>query len=91
MDRAWVPEAKEVQDKTICWLVDGHNILGRKRRYCVGLFTQEKYNNWSALCKLARPAENRHPWKKAEVNYLKVFCFNRTTQKSTLANLQWML
>ena len=24
------------------------------------LLTQEKYNNWSVLCKLARPAENRH-------------------------------
>ena len=27
----------------------------------LGLFTQEKYNNWSVLCKLVRPAENRHP------------------------------
>ena len=26
-------------------------------------FTQEKYNNWSVLCKLVRPTENRHPWK----------------------------
>ena len=42
---AWVPEAKEVQDATICWQGDGHSILGRKRRYYVGLFTQEKYNN----------------------------------------------
>ena len=24
-------------------------------------FTQEKYNNWSVLCKLVRPAENCHP------------------------------
>ena len=40
---------------------DGHSILGRKRRYYVGLFTPEKYNNWSVLCKLVRPAENRHP------------------------------
>ena len=31
--RAWVPEAKEVQDATICWQDDGHSILGRKRRY----------------------------------------------------------
>ena len=61
--RAWVPEAKEVQDATICWQDDGHSILGRKGRYYVGLFTQEKYNNWSVLCKLVRPAENRHPWK----------------------------
>ena len=59
MGRAWVPEAKEVQDKTICWRGDGHNILGRKRCNYVGQFTQEKYNNWSGLCKLARPAENR--------------------------------
>ena len=50
MGRAWVPEAKEVQDATICWQGDGHSILGRKRRYYVGLFTQEKYNNWSVLC-----------------------------------------
>ena len=65
MGRAWVPEAKEVQDATICWQGDGHSILGRKRRNYVGLFTQEKYNNWSVLCKLARPAESCHPWKNA--------------------------
>ena len=59
--RAWVPEAKEVQDATICWQGDGHSILGRKIRYYVGLFTQEKYNNWSVLCKHVRPAENCHP------------------------------
>ena len=28
--RAWVPEAKEVQDATICWQGDGYSILGRK-------------------------------------------------------------
>ena len=39
----------------------GHSILGRKRRYYIGLFTQEKYNYWSVLCKLVRLAENRHP------------------------------
>ena len=61
--RAWVPEAKEVKDATICWQGDCHSILGRKRRYFVRLFTQEKYNNWSVLFKLIRPAENRHPWK----------------------------
>ena len=47
--------------QTICWQGDGHSILGCKRHYYVGLFTQEKYNNWSVLCKLVRPAENRHP------------------------------
>ena len=44
MGRAWVPEAKEVQDITICWQGDGHSVLGRKRRYYVGLSTQEKYS-----------------------------------------------
>ena len=38
MGKAWVPEAKEVQDTTICWQGDGHSLLGRKRRYSVGLF-----------------------------------------------------
>ena len=33
--RAWVPEAKELQDATICWQGDGYSILGRKRRYYV--------------------------------------------------------
>ena len=50
-DETWV------QDATICWQGDGHSILGRKRRY----YVEEKYNNWSVLCKLVRPAENRHP------------------------------
>ena len=54
------PRPKKL-DATICWQGDGHSILGRKRRYYVGLFTQEKYNNWSVLCKLVRPAENCHP------------------------------
>ena len=48
----WV-EAKEVQDIAICWQGDGHSILGCKRHYYVGLFTKEKHNNWSVLCKLS--------------------------------------
>ena len=59
MGRAWVPESKEVQNTTICWQGDGHSILGRKGRNYVGLFTKEKYNNWSVLCKLARPADEK--------------------------------
>ena len=46
--------------KTRCWQGDGHSILGCKRRYYVGFFTQEKYNNRSVLCKLAGPPENCH-------------------------------
>ena len=61
MDRAWVLEAKEVQDTTICRQGDGHSMFGRKMRYYVGHFTKEKYNNWTVLCKLAGPGENRHP------------------------------
>ena len=37
--------------------------LGRKKLY-IGLFTQDNYNNWSVLCKLAIPAEIRRPWKR---------------------------
>ena len=51
------------QDTTIYWQGDGHSILGRKRHYYVGRLTQEKYNNWSVLCKLVTTAENRHPCK----------------------------
>ena len=29
--RAWVPEAKEVQDATICWQGDGHSIFGTQK------------------------------------------------------------
>ena len=36
--KAWVPQAKEVQDATICWQGYGHSILGPKRRYYVGFF-----------------------------------------------------
>ena len=61
MGRACVPEAKEVKDTTISWQGDGHSILGRKGVICSPFFIQEKYNNWSVLCKLARLVENRHP------------------------------
>ena len=61
--RQWVgsgsPRPKKFKTQpSACKVMD---ILGRKRRYYVGLFTQEKCNNWSVLCKFAGPAENRHP------------------------------
>ena len=46
-------------DTTIWWQGDGQ-YFGMQKAYYVGLFTPKKYNNWSELCKLARPAENRH-------------------------------
>ena len=53
-------------------------------------FTQEKYNNWSALCKLVRPARTAiREKRRGELS--KVFCCNRTTRESTLAKLQLML
>ena len=86
MGRAWVPKAKEDQDVTICWKSDGHSILGRKRRYYVGLFTQETITGVYYANLLEPPSV-----KNAEVNSLKVFCCNITTRESTLAKLQWML
>ena len=65
MGRAWVHEAKEVQDETICWQGDGHSILGRKRRYYVGLTTQEKYNKLEyTMQNVFRPAEKPPSVKK---------------------------
>ena len=64
LSRQWVGPGSPRPKKFICWQGDGHSILGRKRRYYVGLFTQEKYNNWSVLSKLVRPAENRHLEKR---------------------------
>ena len=65
--RQWVgpgsPRPKKFKTQPSAGKVMAKVILGRKRRYYVGLFTQEKYNNWSVLCKLVRPVENRHPWK----------------------------
>ena len=46
MGRAWNPEAKKVQDTTVCWQGDGHSMLGHKWRYYVGLLNKEQYNNW---------------------------------------------
>ena len=59
--RQWVgpgSETKEVQNATLCWQGDGNCILGRTRRYYVGLSSKEKYNNRCVLCKFARPIEN---------------------------------
>ena len=39
--------------------------LDTKGVIMLDFFTQDKYNNWSVLCQLARPAENRHPRKTA--------------------------
>ena len=63
MGRAWGSEAKEVQDTTICWqgTCNDHSVWDAKGVIMLDFFTHENYNNWSVLCKLARPAENRDP------------------------------
>ena len=86
MGRAWVPKAKEVQDATICWQGDGHSILGCKRRYYVGLFTQEKsitgvyYANLLDQLRTAIREKRRGKLSKGVL-----------LRESTLAKLQWML
>ena len=63
LSRQWVGPGSPRPKKytTICRQGEGQSILARKRRYYVGLFNQEKYNSLDVLCKLARPAEIRHP------------------------------
>ena len=64
--RQWVgpgfqrPKKFKIQPSAGKVMPVGHSILVRSGRYYVGLFTQKKYNNWSVLCKLSRPAENRY-------------------------------
>ena len=89
--RAWVPEAKEIQDATICWQGDGHSILGRKRRYFVGLLPKRSTITGVYYANLLDQLRTAIREKKAEVNSLKVICCNRTTRESQLAKLQWML
>ena len=63
MGRAWVPEAKEVQEQasagkviaTIFWDAKGVIMLE---------FLAKRSTITSVLCKFVRPAENRHPWKR---------------------------
>ena len=63
MGRAWVPEAEKFKTQpsagkvmtTVCWDAKCDIMFYPK------LFTQEMYNNWSVLCKLARPAEYHYP------------------------------
>ena len=93
MGRAWVPKAKEVQDATICWQGDGHSILGCKRRYYVGLFTQEKSITGVYYANLLDSWELPSV-KNAEVNSLKVFCCESRHLQSCngccIAKLVWI-
>ena len=57
------PRPKKIKTQPSAGKVMAIVFGGRKRRYYVGRFTQEKYNNWSVLCKLASPAENRNLWE----------------------------
>ena len=61
MGKVWVPEAKEVKTQPSACKVVATLFLDAKALLYLDFFIQEKYNDWSVLCKLARPAENRHP------------------------------
>ena len=84
--RAWVPEAKEVQDATICWQGDGTQkgviMLDflPKRSTITGVY-------YANLLDQLRTAIR----EKRRGRLFKGFCCNRTTRESTLAKLQWML
>ena len=55
--RAWVPRPKKFKTQS-----SAGKVMATVFRDAKGVvITQEKYNNWSVLCKLVRPAENRHP------------------------------
>ena len=62
--RQWVgpgsPRPKKFKTQPSAGKVMATVFLDAKGVIMLGLFTQEKYNNWSVLCKLVRPAD-RHP------------------------------
>ena len=90
MGRAWVPEAIEVQDTTICWHLmatlfwDAKDVIMLdflpKRNTITGVYYANLLNQLRTAIR-----------KNAEVNSLMVFCCNRTTSEPTLAKLQRML
>ena len=84
MGRAWVPKAKEVQDKTLCWQGDGHSILGCRRHYYIGLLTKRSTITGMYYANLLDQLRTSIH-KNTKMNSLKVFCCNRTTQEFTLA------
>ena len=87
--RAGVPEAK-VQDTTICWQGDGPSILGRKGVIMLDFLPKRNIRTgvyYANLLDKLRTAIREN----AEVNSLKMLCFNRRMRESTLAKLQWML
>ena len=57
----WFPRPKRFKTQPSAGKMMASVFWDAKRRYYVGHFIQEMYNNWSVLCKLVRPAENRHP------------------------------
>ena len=90
MSRAWVPEAKEVQDATICWQGDGHSILGRKRHYHVGLLSKRStitgVYHANLLDQLRTAIREKRRGKLS-----KAVSLQQDNRESTLAKLQWML
>ena len=63
--RQWVgpgsPRPKKFKTQPSAGKVMARVFWDAKGVIMLDIFTQEKYNNWSVLCKLVRPAENRQP------------------------------
>ena len=60
MGRAWVPRPKKFKTQPSAGKVMA-TVFWDAKGVIIWIFTQEKYNDWSVLCKLVRQAENRHP------------------------------
>ena len=65
LSRQWVgpgsPRPKKFKTQPSAGKVMATVFWDTKGVIMLGLFTQEKYNNWSVLCNLVRPAEKCHP------------------------------
>ena len=90
MGRAWVPEAEEVNDTTICWQDDGDSILGRKRVIIMDFLPKRStiagVYNANLLDQLRTAIRGKRRDK-----LFKSVLLQQETRESTLAKLQWML
>ena len=87
MGRAWVPEAKEVQDATICWQGDATVFSDAKGIIMLDFLPKRSTVTGVYYAKLLDQLRTAIR-EKRRVNSLKVFCCNRTTRESTLVKLR---
>ena len=90
MGRAWVPEAKVVQDATICWQGDGHSIFDAKGVIVLDILPKRStitgvyYANLLDQLRTAIREKRRGKLSKGVL-------LQQNNAESTLAKLQWML